>query len=106
MVSIARLMLRDPAIVFMDEPTSSMDQNSENRVIEVLGRWLRGRTLVLSTHRPQLLEWVESLAVIDNGQCLAVGPKEEIIQKLSRGVSRGPSAAPVAPAAPAQGGAA
>ena len=100
MVSLARLMLREPAIVFMDEPTSSMDQNSENRVIEVLGKWLRGRTLVLSTHRPQLLEWVESLAVIDNGQCLAVGPKEEIIQKLSRGVSRAPAPAQ------AQGGAA
>jgi ATP-binding cassette subfamily C protein LapB len=100
MVSLARLMLRDPAVVFMDEPTSSMDQNSENHVIEVLGRWLRGRTLVLSTHRPQLLEWVESLAVMDNGQCLAVGPKDEIIQKLSRGVSRSTAAAP------AQGGAA
>ncbi len=99
MVSLARLMLRDPAVVFMDEPTSSMDQNSENHVIEVLGRWLRGRTLVLSTHRPQLLEWVESLAVMDNGQCLAVGPKDEIIQKLSRGVSRSTAAAP------AQGGA-
>lgn len=98
MVSLARLMLRDPAVVFMDEPTSSMDQNSENRVIEVLGCWLKGRTLVLSTHRPQLLEWVESLAVMDNGQCLAVGPKEEIIQKLSRGVSRGSATAPVAPA--------
>ncbi len=47
MVSLARLMLRDPAIVFMDEPTSSMDQNTENRVIEVMGQWLKGRTLVL-----------------------------------------------------------
>ena len=98
LVSLARLMLRDPAIVFMDEPTASMDQNTENRVIEVLGQWLKGRTLVLSTHRPQLLEWVDQLAVIDAGQCIAHGPKAEMVERLSRGIVRG------TPSQAAQGG--
>ena len=101
LVSLARLMLRDPAIVFMDEPTSSMDQNTESRVIEVLGQWLKGRTLVLSTHRPQLLEWVDQIMVVDAGQALASGPKAEMLQKLSRGIARAPApAAGVAGAAP------
>jgi ATP-binding cassette subfamily C protein LapB len=86
LLSIARMMLRNPQLVFMDEPTSNMDQNTEARVIAVLKDWLRGRTLLMSTHRPQLLEWVDLIAVIDSGQCVAVGPKQEMIEKLSRGI--------------------
>jgi ATP-binding cassette subfamily C protein LapB len=86
LLSIARMMLRNPQLVFMDEPTSNMDQNTEARVIAVLKDWLRGRTLLMSTHRPQLLEWVDLIAVIDSGQCVALGPKQEMIEKLSRGI--------------------
>lgn len=86
LLSIARMMLRNPQLVFMDEPTSNMDQNTESRVIAVLKDWLRGRTLLMSTHRPQLLEWVDSIAVIDSGQCVAFGDKQEMIEKLSRGI--------------------
>jgi ATP-binding cassette, subfamily C, bacterial LapB len=109
------MMLRDPALVFLDEPTSMMDQTSEAKVIEVLGQWLQGRTLVLSTHRLQLLVWVERIALMDNGQILLEGPREEVLRKLAVGVApksgqttrtRTPSkanasaATPVAPAAP------
>jgi ATP-binding cassette subfamily C protein LapB len=86
MLSIARMMLRNPQLVYMDEPTANMDQNSEARVISVLKEWLNGRTLLMSTHRPQLLEWVDHIAVIDAGQCVAMGPKQEMIEKLSRGI--------------------
>jgi ATP-binding cassette subfamily C protein LapB len=86
LLSIARMMLRNPQLVFMDEPTANMDQNSEARVISVLKEWLRGRTLLMSTHRPQLLEWVDHIAVIDAGQCVTMGPKQEMIDKLSRGI--------------------
>ena len=86
LVSIARMMLRDPQLVFMDEPTAHMDQNTEARVIHVLKDWLQGRTLLMSTHRPQLLEWADSIAVIDGGQCVAFGGKQEMLAKLSRGI--------------------
>jgi len=94
LVSIARMMLRDPRLVFMDEPTSNMDQNTEARVITVLKEWLQGRTLLMSTHRPQLLEWADSIAVIDAGQCVAFGSKQEMLARLSRGID--------VPAAPAR----
>jgi ATP-binding cassette subfamily C protein LapB len=100
LLTLARLMLRDPAIVFMDEPTANMDQSTEARVIAVLGQWLKGRTLVLSTHRTQLLEWVDRIAVVDAGQCVLEGPRAEMIEKLSKGVTLG------ANASAAQGGAA
>lgn len=87
LLSIARMMLRDPELVFMDEPTSHMDQSTETRVIAELKTWLVGRTALLATHRPQLLELADAVAVIDAGQCLAQGPKAEMIERLSRGVS-------------------
>jgi len=87
MLAIARMMLRDPALVFLDEPTSMMDQTTEAKVIEVLGQWLKGRTLVLSTHRLQLLVWVERIALLDQGHILLEGPREEVLQKLSAGVA-------------------
>jgi len=86
LLSIARMMLRNPQLVYMDEPTANMDQNTEARVIHTLRDWLRGRTLLLSTHRPQLLEWVDLIAVIDSGQCVAWGPKQDMLDKLSRGI--------------------
>ena len=86
LVSIARMMLRDPKLVFMDEPTASMDQNTEARVIATLKPWLQGRTVLMSTHRPQLLEWADTIAVIDAGQCVAFGEKQEMLEKLTRGI--------------------
>jgi ATP-binding cassette subfamily C protein LapB len=92
LLAIARLMLRDPALVFLDEPTSMMDQTTEAKIIEVLGTWLKGRTLVLSTHRLQLLTWVERISLIDQGQVLLEGPREDVLKKLSTGVLKKPVA--------------
>ena len=111
LLAIARMMLRDPALVFLDEPTSMMDQTTEAKVIDVLGHWLQGRTLVLSTHRLQLLAWVERIALLENGQILLEGPRDEVIQKLSGGVpnkskgnrpSRAAAQAPASAATPVQ----
>ncbi len=88
LLAIARMMLRDPALVFLDEPTSMMDQATEAKVIDVLGHWLKGRTLVLSTHRLQLLAWAERIALMEQGQILLEGPREEVLKKLSTGVPR------------------
>lgn len=91
LLAIARMMLREPRIIFLDEPTANMDQNTETQVITVLKGWLNGRTVLMSTHRPQLLEWADTVAVIDKGQCVAIGPKQDMIEKLSRGMTVSPS---------------
>jgi ATP-binding cassette subfamily C protein LapB len=88
LLAIARMMLREPALVFLDEPTSMMDQATEAKVIDVLGQWLAGRTLVLSTHRLQLLAWVERIGLMENGQMLLEGPREDMLNKLSTGVPK------------------
>jgi ATP-binding cassette subfamily C protein LapB len=88
LLTVARMILRDPIYVFMDEPTANMDQDTEARVIRVLGEWLKGRTLIISTHRPQLLAWVDRIAVMQRGKILSEGPRDEILQKLSRGAAQ------------------
>jgi ATP-binding cassette, subfamily C, bacterial LapB len=88
LLTVARMMLRDPVYVFMDEPTANMDQDTEARVIRVIGEWLKGRTLMISTHRPQLLAWVDRIAVMQRGKILTQGPRDEILQKLSQGAAQ------------------
>ena len=85
LLAVARMMVRDPVLVFMDEPTSHMDQGTETRVIEVLGAWLKGRTVVMATHRLQLLVWMNRVAVFDRGACLAEGPRDDMMKTLARG---------------------
>jgi ATP-binding cassette subfamily C protein LapB len=86
LLAIARMMLRNPKFVFMDEPTSHMDQQSEKRVIDVLGEWLKGRTLILATHRLQLLTWVDQIAVLEKGQVIASGERDDILKQLTTGI--------------------
>jgi len=87
LLAIARMMLRDPQFVFMDEPTSHMDQQTEKRVIEVLEHWLKDRTVLLATHRLQLLVWVDQIAVLERGNIIALGPRDEVLKQLSAGIS-------------------
>lgn len=88
LLAVARMMLRDPVYVFMDEPTANMDLNTESRVIRVLGDWLKGRTLVISTHRPQLLAWVDRIVVMHKGTVASQGPRDEILKKLTNSPAR------------------
>lgn len=84
MVPLSRLILRNPQIVLMDEPTASMDEQLEEHVIRQMKSWLEGRTLVLVTHRPALLKLVDRLIVIDNGRVIADGPKDQILKAVSK----------------------
>jgi len=84
-ISIARALLRDPKILVMDEPTSSMDSQSEAILVQRLKAFLPGRTLVLITHRPSLLDLVDRIVVMDEGRVVADGLKEEVMRKLQSG---------------------
>jgi ATP-binding cassette subfamily C protein LapB len=84
-ISIARALLRDPRILVMDEPSSSMDSQSEALLLQRLKLFLNGRTLMLITHRPSLLEVVDRLVVVDDGQVVADGPKDVIMRQLQSG---------------------
>jgi ATP-binding cassette subfamily C protein LapB len=68
----------------MDEPTSAMDQGSEQAMKIRLEEMLEGRTLVLVAHRPSMLTLVTRLIVIDRGRIIADGPRERVLEALGR----------------------
>jgi ATP-binding cassette subfamily C protein LapB len=84
-VAIARLLLRKPKIVFLDEPSGAMDMASEreliNRLSTVFGRDV---TVLISTHRHSMLQLVDRLLVLDRGHVVADGPKGQVIDQLQR----------------------
>lgn len=84
MVLLSRLLVRNPQIVLLDEPTASMDEQLESYVIRQLHQWLTGRTLVLVTHRPALLSLVDRVVVMENGKVVADGPRDAILQAAQR----------------------
>ncbi|WP_163850015.1 type I secretion system permease/ATPase [Pseudooceanicola aestuarii] len=69
-IGLARLILQDPRIVIMDEPTSAFDNVNEQKVITFLSTWLEGRTAIISTHRKELLALTERAVVLKDGAVL------------------------------------
>jgi ATP-binding cassette, subfamily C, bacterial LapB len=67
----------------MDEPTSSMDAQSETMFLKQLKAAVGSRTMVLITHRPAALDLVDRIVVIDNGKVLIDGPKPQVLAALS-----------------------
>ena len=84
MVLLSRLIVRNPQIVLLDEPTASMDEQLEGWVIRQLQQWLTGRTLVLVTHRPALLNLVDRIVVMENGKVVADGPRDTLLKQATR----------------------
>ncbi len=81
-VTLARALLADACVVLLDEPTSDMDARTEQAVLHRLRGGLDGRTLVLVTHRPALLELVDRMIVLDDGRKLLDGPKGAVLAAL------------------------
>jgi ATP-binding cassette subfamily C protein LapB len=84
-VALARSLLLDPPILLMDEPTSSMDNTSEDLIKKALVPVVASKTLLLVTHRASLLSLVDRLIILDNGKIIADGPKESVMSALKKG---------------------
>ncbi|MCR4666004.1 MAG: type I secretion system permease/ATPase [Desulfovibrio sp.] len=81
-VALARALVRDPEVLFLDEPTSNMDTDSEIMLQKRLLNSLGGRTLFLVTHRLSMLRIVNRLIVMENGQIKLDGPRDTVLQEL------------------------
>lgn len=88
-ITLARALLGRPPILLMDEPTSSMDAQNEAEVIARLKAETAGRTLVVVTHRPSLLELMDRVIVIDQGKVAFDGPKSAMARGVSSSGSQG-----------------
>lgn len=81
-VGLARLYLQDPKVVLLDEPTASLDQTLEVQLINRLKEWLDKKTAIISTHRIPLLNIIDEVIVLGNGNVAMQGPRDEILTKL------------------------
>ncbi|AGZ36334.1 type I secretion system permease/ATPase [Pseudomonas sp. SWI6] len=84
-VLLARALLLEPPILILDEPTSHMDNSSEEQLRQRLMAWVPGKTVLLVTHRTSMLSLVDRLLVLDNGKIVADGPKDAVIDALRKG---------------------
>jgi ATP-binding cassette subfamily B protein len=77
-VAIARAVLRDPAILILDEATSSLDSESERLVQQALDALMHGRTSVIIAHRLSTVRRADRIYVIEEGQAVEAGTHEEL----------------------------
>ena len=76
---LSRLLLRQPNILLLDEPTAAIDDVSEKQLIQSLKGWLGQKTLVIATHRRAVLELVDRIIVVHDGKIVMDGPKEQVL---------------------------
>jgi ATP-binding cassette subfamily C protein LapB len=83
-ICIARAFVGDPKIIILDEPSSAMDNFSEQQLLNDLKGLLVDKTLILITHRGTLLSLVDRVVVFDSGRILADGPKDKVLQAVQQ----------------------
>ncbi|MBN2432591.1 MAG: ABC transporter ATP-binding protein [Acidobacteria bacterium] len=80
-VTMARALLKDPAILILDEATSSLDAQSERQIQRALENLMRGRTTLVIAHRFSTILHADRIAVLDGGRLLMTGSHEELLRE-------------------------
>ena len=84
-IALARALLSDPSVLLFDEPCSAMDSLTEYRFRQRLKEIAADKTLILTTYKSSMLELVDRIIVLDQGNLVADGPKEQVIEALGQG---------------------
>ncbi len=112
LVAFTRLVLTNPSVWLLDEPTASMDNSQEQQCIAVLAQEFKdpSKTLILSTHKPALLALVDRIIIMNDSKVVMDGPKQAVLEQLrkneeaakTKAASQQAAKAQQAQAAPAQ----
>jgi ATP-binding cassette subfamily C protein/ATP-binding cassette subfamily C protein EexD len=82
-VGLARALYGDPRLIILDEPNSNLDEEGEKALAGALAAMrTSGRTVIVVTHRPQILTHVDRIMVMTFGKVLVSGPRDEVIANM------------------------
>jgi ATP-binding cassette subfamily C protein LapB len=83
LLAFTRIILTQPQIMLLDEPTATMDEEQERRCLQVLNEEARaGKTMVIATHKPSLLQLATRIIVIAGSKIVVDGPRDHVLQQL------------------------
>ena len=83
-IGLARALYGDPRLVVLDEPNSNLDEEGEQQLARaVLNLKQRKATVVLVTHKPSILNIVDNIIVMQEGQIALSGPRQAVLEKLA-----------------------
>lgn len=88
LLALARTLLRDPAVVLLDEASARLDPATEARLQSAVDRLLQGRTAVVIAHRLSTLDRVDFIGVLDHGRVVEFGPRGELTANPASEYSR------------------
>ena len=84
-IVLARAILNSPQILLLDEPTASLDSRAEKQFIKSIHATAKDRTMLLITHKMDLLKLVDRILVLDKGKLIIDGPKDSVLMQLKSG---------------------
>ena len=83
-IALARTLVSDPEVLILDEPTASMDLNSETLFTQNLDKFAKDKTLLVATHRLPVLNSVDRGIVLADGRVVLDEPRADAIKKLTK----------------------
>jgi len=100
-VGLARAIFGNPHLLVLDEPNSSLDEAGEQALVQtLLALKAQGTTILVITHRTSVLQAVDLMLLLVEGQVKAYGPRDQVLAALQQGKAQAPAALANPPAAP------
>lgn len=84
-IALARAILNAPQILLLDEPTASLDARAEKQFIQSIAATAKDKTLLLITHKMDLLHLVDRIIILEKGKLVIDGPKDTVLEQLKGG---------------------
>jgi ATP-binding cassette subfamily B protein len=79
LLAFARVFLKDPGLVVLDEASSRLDPATEQLIERAVDRLLRGRTAIIVAHRLSTVQRADKILILDNGRILESGPRTDLV---------------------------
>ena len=88
-VGLARALYGNPVLVVLDEPNASLDEAGDEALLQAITHTKqRGASVVLVTHRPQILALADKLLILREGQMQAFGPRDQVMEALQQAMAK------------------